>query len=131
MATQKKTEYTIECSHKPGELARILESLSGAGVNVLAFCGYQTGEDKANIMLVADDDGKAESTLKSAGITFKTNAVVAVTTSSGAGEGAKLARKLADAGVNLEYAYATTSGSGESTAVFAGKDVEKVLQVLG
>ena len=131
MAVAKKTEFTITCEHKAGELARILEALSGAGVNVLAFVGYQAGEKTAHLMLVPDDAGKAAEAIKGLGVEFKSTDVVAVTTTSGAGEGAKIARKLGDAGINMEYAYATTSGSGDSIFVIGSKDVDGTLKLLG
>lgn len=130
MAVQKKTEFFIDCPHRPGELARALEALSKSGVNIMAFCGYGHGET-ASMHFVVDLDEKATAALRSAKIEFETNRVVTIVSGSGPGQGAKLARALADAKINIEYAYASTSGKGESTAVFGVKDVEKALRVLG
>lgn len=129
MATKKRTEFEIGCAHKSGELARILGTLSKGGVNVLAFCGHGH-EDKATVLLVSKTPKKAAAVLKTAGIAYKTNPVVAVTGASGAGEGAALARKLAEAKLNVDYAYASTSGRGKSTAVFRIKDVERAVKAL-
>lgn len=130
MSVQKKIEFFIDCPHKPGELARALEALAGAKVNILAFCGYGHG-DTASMHFVVDDDEKGKAALKGARIEFETNRVVAITSGSGPGQGAKLARSLADAKINIEYAYASTSGRGDSTAVFGVKNVEQALKVLG
>ncbi|MBI2901785.1 MAG: hypothetical protein HYY17_16490 [Planctomycetes bacterium] len=129
MAVLKKTEFEIPCPHRVGELACALETLAQAGANVLAFCGYGHN-DKAMIMIVVDDEAKAKSALKGAGIKFQSHPVVAVMGRSGPGEGGRLARALADAKVNIEYTYASTSGAGESTAIFAVKNVRKALKVL-
>ena len=129
MTAGKKAELTIQCAHKPGELAKILETLTKAGVNVLAIAGYLQG-DRASIMLVPDNAEKAGSALKKGKIAFAQNTVLVLTGSSGPGQGAKVARRLADAGVNLEYAYASTSGSGDGTFVFGNKDLDKGLAAL-
>lgn len=130
MAVMKRSELTIHCRHQAGELSRVLDAVAKAGVNVLAFCGY--GHDKdATILLVPNDETKASAALKKAGFTFETKPAVVVTTSSGPGEGAKLAQRLASASINIEYAYASTSGQGDSTAVFSVTDVEKALRVIG
>jgi hypothetical protein len=130
MVVKKKQEFTVSCAHKAGELARILGVLSKAGVNVLAFCGYGHDSD-AKIMLVADDDGKAAGALKGGHIEFQSATVVSVTGPSGPGEGARLAKRIADAGLNIEYTYASTYGAGETTIVLAFKDVEGAMRVLG
>ena len=129
MSIQKMTEFTIQCPHRPGEMTRVLDTLARAGVNVQAFCGYGQG-DKASLMLVPDDEKKTSSTLTTAGITFQTNDVIAYFGDSGSGKGASLGRKLSDAGVNIDYAYASTTGQGDSMFVFATKDVDKALDVL-
>ncbi len=130
MSIQKKIEFFIDCPHKPGELARALETLSTANVNILAFCGYGHG-DTASMHFVVDDDAVATAALKSARIEFETHRVVAITAGSGPGQGARFARALADAKINIEYAYASTSGKGNSTAVFGVRNLEQALKVLG
>ena len=129
MSVRKRTELAISCDHKAGELARVLEAISEVGVNVLAFCGWGHG-NHATILLVPDDDAKAIGALKAAKVAFEKRTVVAVTSGSGRGVGARLARLLGDARINVEYAYASTSGTDESTAVFAVEHVGKALKIL-
>ena len=131
MAPQKKTELTLTTKSQAGELSKVLAPLAKAGVNVLAYCGYNAGPNEAHIMLVPDDEAKATQALKAAGFDPKPNAVVVVTTDSGVGQGARLAEQLSKAGTNIEYSYASTSGTGVSTAVFKVPDVEKTIQNLG
>ena len=117
MAVKLRTEFTVKIAHQPGELARVLALLAKGGVNVLGFCGYGM-PDGANIMFVPADDAKARKALAGAGLAAVEAPVVCVTTTSGKGAGAKLAAKLGKAGINIEYAYATTSGTGQGTAIF-------------
>lgn len=133
MAAKKTVEIQVQLSHRPGSMAAAMEVLAQARVNILAFCGYghagkngQPGE--AHVFFVVDKPAGAKAALRKAGYKFKANPVVIVTTGSGRGAAAKIARAIADAGVNLEYVYASTSGSGKSTAVFAAAPQAKLLK---
>ena len=110
-------------------MARILELIAGEGVNVLAFAGFSQG-DEATLTFVPDDAKKATAVLKAQGIEFKSLPILVVKGASGAGDGARIARKLADAGINLESTYASTTGTGESIVVFRAADVEEASRVL-
>ncbi len=125
MAAKIRTEFMVGVPHKAGALAGVLESLAKGGVNVLAFCGWGEGEN-AKILVVPDNDAKARKVL--AGATE--SRVLCVTTASGKGAGAKLSTRLAKAGINIEHAYATTSGSGQGTAVFRTADPDAALKAL-
>jgi hypothetical protein len=125
MAAKVRTEFLVAVPHKPGALAGVLESLAKSGVNVLAFCGWGEGEN-AKILVVPDKDDKARKVLGGATETR----VLCVTTASGKGAGAKLSARLAKAGINVEHAYATTSGTGQGTAVFQIADADAALKAL-
>ncbi|MBI2933376.1 MAG: hypothetical protein HYY16_17160 [Planctomycetes bacterium] len=129
MATRLRVEFLVTVPHQPGVLAQLLEGLAKGGVNVLAFCGWGEGE-KALIMFVTDNDQKTRKALAAGGFDSTENPVLAVTAASGKGAGAKLAAKLAKAGVNIEHAYATTAGTGQSTAIFRLPDPQAALKAL-
>lgn len=129
MPARLRTEFAVKVPHQAGQLSRIMEALSKGGVNVLGYCGW--GHDaEANIQVVADNDEKARKALAGAGLTAIENPVVCVTTSSGKGAGAKLAAKLAKAGINVDYSYATTSGTGQGTAIFRVGDASAAFKAL-
>ena len=129
MSAEKKTEFTLKVPHSAGALADLMEPLAGSGINILALVGY-AGEEKATIKLVPENAAQAADVLKGLGFEFSTSEVVAVSSASGTGQGSMLARKAGDAGVNMEYAYATTSGSGESTFILGTPDIDKALEAL-
>ena len=129
MPAKLSTEISISVKHQPGELGRILDVLSKGGVNLLALCGYGQG-DSAEILMVPQDEGKARKALVAAGVAATEHKVVCVTGPSGKGAGAKLAAKLAKAGVNIQHAYATTSGGGRSTAIFRVEKPEAAIKAL-
>ncbi len=54
--TIRKVSYAyVTAASKPGEAARILQSLRDAKVNLLAFSGFPQGRSKAQIDVVTDD----------------------------------------------------------------------------
>ena len=81
-------------------------------------------------MIVPDKEQKALKVAEELGLNAKMNSVVAVTGEAGKGAGAKLAQKLWDAGINIEYAYASTPGSGPSTAIFKVPDADAAIAAL-
>lgn len=130
MSAKIRTEITVNVQNRPGELARVMEILARAGVNILAFCGYAEGNTSGKIRLIPDHDGKARKALEAEHLNYSEGAVVAVMGGSGKGAGAKLVVRLAKAGINIDYAYAGTSGDGKSIAVFKVPDPERALKEL-
>lgn len=130
MPSRKLTEISLKVQARPGELTRVLGALSAAGVNVLAFCGYNAGSDEACIMVVPDNEDKAKKSLEAIGLNPSANFVLAITGEAGRGAGAKLTKKLSDAGINIEYAYASTPGDGPSTAIFKVPDADAAIRAM-
>jgi hypothetical protein len=129
MSVKIRTEFSVAVPHRPGELARILQTLSKGGVNVLGFCGWSENA-AARVLVVSDDDRKARKALADAKYASTEAPVVCVTGSSGQGAGAKLTLRLAKTSTNIDHAYATTSGTGESSAIFRVSDPQAALEIL-
>jgi hypothetical protein len=129
MRVRLRTEFTLAASNRAGSLAKLLDTLARGGANVLAVCAYGQGE-QANLMIVAEPEEKARAALQGAGLRAVETQVLCVTTASGKGAGARIASKLAKAGMNIDYAYATTSGSGQGMAVFGVADPHGALRAL-
>lgn len=54
--TIRQVEYAyVTVASKPGEAARILETLRDANVNLLAFSGFPQGRNKAQVDVVTED----------------------------------------------------------------------------
>ena len=110
----------------------MLESVSKAGCNLVAFCGYATGPDAGEILMVPDHEGKARRALEAEGYKPEARTVLAVPTPPGKGAGAKLAGILSERGINIEYAYASAAPDGRSTAIFrvSDPDLERAMKAL-
>jgi len=98
------TEFVIELDHRPGTLARLAEILAEAGINIEGLTAW--GADTRGIVriVVADDVG-ARRILRTHGLRIAENPVLRTTVSHRPGALARLARRLADADVNVEALY--------------------------
>lgn len=131
-AAKTRTELKVTVKNQPGQLTEVLSTVSKAGCNLLAFCGFSTGPEQGEILMVADHEGKARKALQAAGYEPELNKVLVVPSPSGKGAGAKLASKLSGLGINIQYAYASSAPDGRSTAVFRipESDLDRALKAL-
>lgn len=102
------TDLTITLEDRPGELARLGEALGGAGVNIDGGCAT-TGAGTGQVHILVEDAAAARGALEAAGIqvTAEKEAVV-VAAPNQPGELGRTARRLAEAGVNIEAYYVAT-----------------------
>jgi hypothetical protein len=132
MSARKMTELTVAVKSQAGELARVLGLASQAGANVIAFCGYERAsyEGGAEILIVPDNADRAKTALEKAGYTCTANPVVAIAGAAGKGMGARMAEKFAKASINILYSYASSSGAGQSTAIFRVEKPDAALKAI-
>lgn len=128
MKVEKSSQLIVHAADQPGELAKVLKLLSDAGVNGRAFAGW-AADGVGRIILVMDDHAKALSLLRDAGYEVREEPVALVTDRDSAGSGAAIAQKIADAGINLQTAFASAAG-GEYLTVFQAEDVDALVEAL-
>jgi hypothetical protein len=97
-------DFAIHLTHKPGELARIANALSRAGINLKSVSGTVIG-NQGLLRIIADDVDAARRALQESRIPFDENEVVTVLLENQAGELENVAAKLANANVNLHAVY--------------------------
>lgn len=124
------TVFRVTLEDRPGELARVAEALGGAGVNIEGLCGLGV-EGKGVICLVVEDAAGARSALEGAGVPVdaELEAIVLDVAADADRPGAagEIARKVADAGVNIEVACVAT----HDRIVLATSDNESARAALG
>jgi len=115
-------DLTIYLGDHPGSLAKVGEALGKAGVNIEGICGV-TVQGKGVIHVLVADAVKARRTLEANHIDVaKETDVVVLDVEDRPGVLGNVARRLANAGVNLHIAYLATS----SKLVVGADDLEKV-----
>jgi hypothetical protein len=93
--------FIVEATNRPGELARVADVMAQRGVNIEAFSlGY--GSHGALAFLGHDEKG-IKSALTAEGITHKEVPCLTIWLDDRPGAVAKTAKRLADAGVNIEF----------------------------
>lgn len=123
-------ELFIKAPTKVGLLAEVTEALAEEGVDIRAIGAYDKG-DYGEFMLLTGDNAVAERVLTDLGATVKHNKVVLVSLEQRAGQLQWVARTLANAGVNVEWIYATTGDGEHTNVVVRTSDTERAAQVLG
>lgn len=120
------TDLTIILENRPGTLAEMGEALGKAGINIKGLCGFPCQGMGLGHILVKDG-AAARNALEAAGIEVRDERpVLVVGVKDRPGKGGKLARRLADAGVNVDLVYLSTKGK----LVFGVDDLEKAKAAL-
>lgn len=125
----KAKEIRVMADNKVGTLARITAPIAEARVNINA-CNCRASGDKAEFLFITDDNAKAMEHLTRAGLQAAEREVLVVETANEAGTLFRSAQQLSQAGVDLEYCYATAGSQGNTWVVFATKTIEKAMNVI-
>jgi len=122
--------FIVELPNKPGELARITESIAQKGIDITSFSGATCG-DSGSVAFLTNDEAGTRSTIQAAGFRVREIEVVPASLENRPGTLAEAARRLADAGVNIEAALPTGMSGNNVTVAFATSDPAKARQALG
>ena len=126
---RKVKEISFTMSNKVGLLSEVTTAIAAAKVNVTAICAY-TMENSATFMLTTDSNAKAKKALAPLAVTIEERDVVAVEVPNKSGELRKVAKKIAGAGIDIEYMYATAGKGKTATCVFKTTDDNKTVKVI-
>ena len=99
------TDLTVVLKNQPGTLADMGEALGKAGVNIDGIAGFAIdGQGIAHVLV--EDASAARSTIEGAGGEVREEAdALVIDVQDRPGELGKIARKIADAGVNITFGY--------------------------
>ena len=120
-------DITVLIDDLPGALAQVGETLGKAGINIDGYASSTVGI-KTQLHVLVQDSGTARGALEDSGIqVLQEREVLTVDMDDRPGELGKVARRIADAGVNIDMVYMGT----ESRLVVAVYDLEKAREALG
>ena len=123
-------QISVFVENQVGKLAEIADYLNEAGVNIRAFAISDT-TDFGILRMIVNDPEKAEEVLLENHISVSIIDVMVVSIPDEQGNFAKIMRALADAGQNIEYAYAfLTPEAGFATVIVRVDDPQKVTDAL-
>lgn len=122
-------QFVVQVTNKPGQLADLAEQMAARGVDLRAIGGGGLGETGHMIMTTADDD-TARSVLEDGGWSFIEGESLLAEVDDKPGGMAKVARELADAGVNVLGHLFLGRWSDRATFAFVVDDPEKARPIL-
>jgi hypothetical protein len=122
-------QIEVEVADKVGKLAEVTDKLKGAGVNILALLAWVEG-GRGKLMMVTSDNDKACQAVTGIVEKCQMGEVVCLTTPNTPGALDPIARKLADAGINIQCIYATAGQAQQATIVLATTDNAKAAQIV-
>jgi hypothetical protein len=133
--TVRKVNYCyLKASNRAGQGAKVLEELSRAGVNLLAFSGFPDKAGKAQLDFVADKLGGVKAVAKrNAWRLSKTKRTFLIQGKDAAGAAHRHHAKLAKAKINVTAADAICAGKGRYGMILwvKPKDYNRAAKVLG
>jgi hypothetical protein len=107
LSVETATQLAVFLANRPGALAGACEALAEAGINIYALATSGT-VDHTVVRMVVNNPTKALTLLGEAGLLGLETDVPTIETSNQPSILAKIAKRLADAKVNIEYAYLAT-----------------------
>src|ERR1044071_9022181 len=123
-------QLAIFLDNRPGMLARLADALAEAKINIYAITTSDT-VDHSVIRLVVSDYRKALHVFDERGTLVVEDDVLMIEGDNRPGTLANIAHKLADADVNIEYAYcATPPDAKKGLLILRVGNVKKALKIL-
>lgn len=130
MKMQLTTQLALFLDNRLGTLARLGEALAEAKINIYAISTSDT-VDHSVIRMVVSDARKAMLLFEERGTLVVEAEVVMVEGANQPGSLAKIAHKLADTKVNIEYCYcATPPDAKKGLLILRVSDAKKALKAL-
>ena len=122
-------QFVVQVTNQPGQMARLAEEMAAAGVDLRAIGGGGLGETGHFIMTTADDD-TARRVLVDGGWTFFEGESILAEVDDRPGGMARIARELADAGVNVMGHLFIGRWSDRATFAFVVDNPDKARPIL-
>ena len=120
--------FIIETANKPGEFARQTAAIATRDINVAAIA-LGLGSLGGSAFLAGDESG-TRNALDTAGLKYHEVPVLTVWLDDKPGTAAKTAKKLADAGINIELFAPVQYADGKATIAIGVDKVDEARRVL-
>lgn len=127
---QVARQLAVFLDNRPGTLARLCDALSEEKINIFAINTSDT-VDHIVIRMVVSDPARALAVLEERGTLAVSHDVLMIDGNNKPGSLAAIAHRLADARINIEYAYcATHPNAQKGLLILRTSDPKKALKVL-
>jgi len=124
-------EFVVSLEDRPGTLGKLCQSLGAEGVNILAYQQFPPEKGQGSIRLVVDNPVKTKATLDRQTLSYKETEVAQVKLANRPGELGRVASRLGDASININYSYCGTEPNTNATfLIFGVAEVGKAIKIL-
>jgi len=124
------TQISVFLVNKPGVLAQVVGAIADAKINVVALTIVDSHEHGV-LRLVGDDPERLRQVLAQLNLPMHETEVLLIELPNRPGALASVALDLAEAHVNIEYAYVTTGAAGgKTTGIFKVDNLIKAGKAL-
>ena len=125
----KLKQLSFSQPNRVGLLANVATTVSQAKVNIEAICAFEM-DNKGYFMVVTNNNAKAKKVLAKIGANAELEDVLVVTVPNKVGQLQSLAEKIADAGVDIYYAYGSPGAVKTTCLVFKTANDAKALKAI-
>jgi hypothetical protein len=126
----KTKQVSVWVESTPGQIAQIGQALAKAKVNITAFTAYGTGGESP-IRLLVTSPAKAKKVLRNLDLRVTEEDVLRLTLPDRPGKLANVGERLAQAHINIDYAYASVAkGAKKADLVMAVSDLAGAVKAL-
>jgi hypothetical protein len=130
LSVKTATQLAIFLANRPGALTRVCAALAQAGINIHALTTSDT-VDHSVVRMVVSDPTKALMLLGEAGVLALEADVLMIEGENKPGMLQKIAERLADEKVNMEYVYLASSPQADrGLMILRPSDVDKAQRAL-
>ena len=123
------TAFLVDLQNKPGSLATLAEALGKQGINITGITGASCG-DSGRAAITTADDVATRSCLQNLKASFNEYEVTEASLANKPGSFGMAARRLADAGVNIEAVFPTGMSGNDVTVGFVTNNPVKARDIL-
>jgi len=124
------TQFSVFLVNKPGILAQVARRLAQTKINVVAMTMMDSSEHGV-LRLVAGEPDKTRAALAELNLPTTETDVLVVEMANRPGALADVCSRLAEAHINISYAYCTTGARGGKTqGIFKVADTKKAMKLL-
>jgi hypothetical protein len=123
-----RSELTLRLQNSPGTLARVCQVIADERINIVAM----NLASPLVVRLVVDNPVHAAAVLREQHYQVEERDVIYTATSNDPGALLRITRLIADAGINVEYLYATAlEGQAMASIVVGVPDAERASSAAG
>ncbi len=124
------TQLSVFLNNKPGTLAKVCDELAKARINIYALTISDTA-DHSVVRMVLSDPRTGLTIFEERGVLVLESKVLMIENSNKPGSLGKIAARLAEAKINIQYAYlATSPGDKSGLLILRVEEPKKALKVL-